>query len=635
LRGLPMQATQTQTYAAAPNPLTQGIGTVGALGSLANVFKGSSTGREGGLPSEFKSATGIKSYRKGGVSDNVEGILYDMSPKDLEDYIEETSSPIAKRLAQEVLRDKVGKAGGGIIAFQNPNEENNQGVVKEDPEMVRQAYVEAVKLQAANNPSVEAKKEFPTSVGPVNVGPTNIPSLDKVIANRQLGLPKDFPPELSYEADKARSEFQQRVIEQGGQLKPTTKFTGKSVVPMTDAQRMTGFRAALDQVSDTRTKEQIIADANKQNARVQTDPDLSKEDKARLQRRHDEGIAIVKADPNIGAKPPAVAPGGIKTVAPAGGPAAAAPNTKLEFPTTGIPALDQYFKNVLEKASKPPETVEEEIAKKEKYLGPDDSVQKERARLMSAKSNIQDEKYREFNMNAALFFAEMATKPGNVAFAALTALKNTIPTFVASDKEKGKLFREIDKGLTDLDKAARLEKSGNYDAAREIIAKRSKTLLDEVAKPIAFFQAENVAKIGLEGDRLKAKTQDATNRKQYAVSLRSDQELLRKIEDEAKKSIDYSVYTANKSYLIKNPNKKGTEEYKQKEDAVKKYEDDLETRTRPIREQINLYRKELGLDSSVDGERKKDTANNKLTMDGYVFPDQKSLDAYKAAKAKG
>ena len=392
LRGLPMQATQTQTYAAAPNPLTQGIGTVGALGSLANVFKGSSTGREGGLPSEFKPATGIKSYRGGGVSDNVEGILYDMSPNDLEEYIKETSSPIAKRLAQEVLRDKVGKAGGGIIAFANPNEENNQGVVKEDPEMVRQAYVEAAKLQAANNPPIEAKKEFPTSVGPVNVGPTNIPSLDKVIANRQLGLPKDFPPELSYEADKARSEFQQRVIEQGGQLKPTTKFTGKSVVPMTDAQRMTGFRAALDQVSDTRTKEQIIADANKQNARVQTDPDLSKEDKARLQRRHDEGIAIVKADPNIGAKPPAVAPSGIKTVAPAGGPVAAAtPGAKSGFPSTGNPEVDQYFKNVLEKASKPPETEEEEIAKKEKYLGPDEYTPKERARLMAAKSNRQDE----------------------------------------------------------------------------------------------------------------------------------------------------------------------------------------------------------------------------------------------------
>jgi hypothetical protein len=359
---------------------------------------------------------------------------------------------------------------------------------------------------------------------------------------------------------------------------------------------------------------------------------LSKEDKARLQRRHDEGIAIVKADPNIGAKPPAVAPGGIKTVAPAGGPAAAAPNTKLEFPTTGIPALDQYFKNVLEKASKPPETVEEEIAKKEKYLGPDDSVQKERARLMSAKSNIQDEKYREFNMNAALFFAEMATKPGSVAFAALTALKNTIPTFVASDKEKGKLFREIDKGLTDLDKAARLEKSGNYDAAREIIAKRAKTLLDEVAKPIAFFQAKYTADKNLEGDKIKAKTQDTTNRKQYAASLRSDQELLRKIEDEAKKSTDYSVYTANKNYLANNLNKKDTEEYKRKEDVVKKYEDDLETRTRPIREQINFYRKELGL---LNEGSKKDTADNKLTMDGYVFPDQKSLDAYKAAKAKG
>jgi hypothetical protein len=226
----------------------------------------------------------------------------------------------------------------------------------------------------------------------------------------------------------------------------------------------------------------------------------------------------------------------------------------------------------------------------------------------------------------------MATKPGNVAFAALTALKNTIPTFVASDKEKGKLFREIDKGLTDLDKAARLEKSGNYDAAREIIAKRAKTLLDEVAKPIAFFQAKYTTDKNLEGDKIKAKTQDTTNRKQYAASLRSDQELLRKIEDEAKKSIDYPVYTANKNYLEKNLNKKDTEDYKQKEAAVKKYETDFETRTGPIKEQINFYRKELGL---LKEGSKKDTADNKLTMDGYVFPDQKSLDAYKAAKAKG
>jgi hypothetical protein len=115
LRGLPMQSATTNQYVAAPNALTQGIGTVGALGSLGRVFQG---GKEGGLPSEFKPTTGIKSYREGGISNNVEGILYDMSPDELQDYIKESSSPIAKRLAEKVLRDKVGKASGGIIAFQ-------------------------------------------------------------------------------------------------------------------------------------------------------------------------------------------------------------------------------------------------------------------------------------------------------------------------------------------------------------------------------------------------------------------------------------------------------------------------------------------------------------------------------------
>ena len=622
LRGLPMQATQTQTYAAAPNPLTQGIGTVGALGSLANVFKGSSTGREGGLPSEFKPATGIKSYDVGG---GVKGKLYDMEPDDLRDYIKETSSPIAKRLAEEVLRDKVGKASGGIIAFKEPNEENNQGLVKSNLPTFAQDTLALPKgdlpVQREENQSERTMREY----------------RERIAAEEAKG-PKLFERFKNYLSESQKASGA-RALDYSTPRVLTDPSAAVAPAPNPNAVVKDAVPA-----SDMRTKDQIIADANKQNAGVQADPNLSKEDKARLQKRHDEGVAIVKANPNIGVKPPAPAPAGIKTVAPAGGPVAAAPDTKLEFPTTGNPALDKYFKDVLEKASKPPETVEEEIAKKEKYLGPDDSVQKERARLMAAKSNIRDEKFREFNMNAALFFAEMATKPGNVAFAALTALKNTIPTFIASDKEKGKLFREIDKGLVDLDKAARLEKSGDYDKAREIIAKRSKTLDEKIARPIAFFQAENVAKIGergkikaaeigLEGDRLKAKTQTDINRKQYAAGLESDQKLLQKIETDTEKTTEHAVYLGNKRY-VNDPKNKDAKDFAAKQQNVKDYETKYEEKTRPIREQINFYRKELGLVNPVGGEGKKDTANNKLTMDGYVFPDQTSLDLYKAAKAK-
>ena len=607
LRGLPMQATQTQTYAAAPNPLTQGIGTVGALGSLANVFKGSSTsGREGGLPSEFKPATGIKSYS---VGSQVKGKLYDMSLGELRDYIKETSSPIAKELAEEVLRDKVGKASGGIIAFQNRGE-------VEDPEMVRQAYIDAAKLQATNNPPVEIKKEFPTSVGPVNVGPTNIPSLDTVIANRQLGLPKDFPSELSYEADKARSEFQQRVIEQGGQLKPTTKFTGKSAVPMTDEQRMTGFRAALEPASDMRTKEQIIADANKQNAGVQADPNLSKEDKARLQKRHNEGVAIVKADPNIGVKPPAAAPSA----------AAPAPAGITTIGKSNLPAMEQI------------PSVSEILQQQAQYMGttPMSKENQERqAQLMAEKANAKAEASRQTYMRMAEFFASWGSTPGSTINAGLTALKAKMPSFISDDKEQKKIIKDINNSMYELNKADRAEKAGNFKEAAEIRNKAAIVAERKYGHELTFRASEISSAATVQSALIRQKSEKSVNDRQYAVSLRSDQDLLRKIEQDWNKELEGTTYKGDKVFLSKPENEtKDPEKWAAAKSRVKTKDDELEAKTRPIREQINFYRKELGLVNPVGGEGKKDTANNKLTMDGYVFPDQTSLEAYKAAKAK-
>lgn len=113
LRGLPMQSATTQQYVAAPNALTQGIGTIGALGSLGNVFRG---GKEGGLPSEFKA--GIKSFDVGG---EVESKLYDMDEEGLQRYIQTTTSDTARKMARRILREKTtpGMASGGIVAFSN------------------------------------------------------------------------------------------------------------------------------------------------------------------------------------------------------------------------------------------------------------------------------------------------------------------------------------------------------------------------------------------------------------------------------------------------------------------------------------------------------------------------------------
>ena len=143
LRGLPMQASTTNQYVAAPNSVTQAIGAVGAGTSLYNAMKGA----EGGLPSEFKQS-GIMSYAEGGQTDSkmdtiaklatiakdtgnlpslsysvgggIKSKLYDMDQEALQEEIKNSDSPALKRMAQAILNEKksgAALAGGGIIAF--------------------------------------------------------------------------------------------------------------------------------------------------------------------------------------------------------------------------------------------------------------------------------------------------------------------------------------------------------------------------------------------------------------------------------------------------------------------------------------------------------------------------------------
>ena len=104
LRGLPMQASSTQQYQAAPNQLSQAIGAAGAGASIYNAMKPGPGGAAGGLPSEFKYAKGgIMSYDMGG---EVEGQLENMDEKGLAEQARESSSPSIRRMAQRILRER-------------------------------------------------------------------------------------------------------------------------------------------------------------------------------------------------------------------------------------------------------------------------------------------------------------------------------------------------------------------------------------------------------------------------------------------------------------------------------------------------------------------------------------------------
>jgi hypothetical protein len=132
LRGLPMQASTTNQYAASPNPLSQAVGTIGAGASMYNAMRPG--GAAGGLPSEFKYAKGggIMSYDMGG---EVESQLENMDEKGLASQAKESSSPTIRKMAQRILRERQmgnqpkapGMRSGGIIAFKTGGGANEEG----------------------------------------------------------------------------------------------------------------------------------------------------------------------------------------------------------------------------------------------------------------------------------------------------------------------------------------------------------------------------------------------------------------------------------------------------------------------------------------------------------------------------
>ena len=136
LRGLPMQASTTNQYAASPNPLSQAIGTIGAGTSIYNAYNPAPRGAAGGEVKGYAKG-GIMSYDMGG---EVESQLESMDEKSLQEQAKESSSPSIRKMAQRLLRERQmskpqgasamgvqyqaaqpqmpGLRGGGIIAFQ-------------------------------------------------------------------------------------------------------------------------------------------------------------------------------------------------------------------------------------------------------------------------------------------------------------------------------------------------------------------------------------------------------------------------------------------------------------------------------------------------------------------------------------
>jgi hypothetical protein len=100
LRGLPMQASTTNQYAASPNPVSQAVGTIGAGASIYNAM--APRGAAGGEVKGYAKG-GIMSYDMGG---EVESQLENMDEKGLQAQARESSSPTIRKMAQRMLRER-------------------------------------------------------------------------------------------------------------------------------------------------------------------------------------------------------------------------------------------------------------------------------------------------------------------------------------------------------------------------------------------------------------------------------------------------------------------------------------------------------------------------------------------------
>ena len=101
LRGLPMQASTTNQYAASPNPMSTAIGTIGAGASMYNAYNPPRSAAGGEVKGYAKG--GIMSYDMGG---EVESQLENMDEKGLQAQAKESSSPSIRRMAQRLLRER-------------------------------------------------------------------------------------------------------------------------------------------------------------------------------------------------------------------------------------------------------------------------------------------------------------------------------------------------------------------------------------------------------------------------------------------------------------------------------------------------------------------------------------------------
>jgi hypothetical protein len=434
LRGLPMQSQTTNQYVAAPNPITQGIGLAGAGASIYNALGGSGAGKKAGGVIGMASG-GIAGYNVGG---SIRAKLEMMSPKDLQEY--KSESPSVQDMVEEILRDKTGRAGGGIIAFANGTEDT----------------VGADARAAEGNRLLSGYEQEVA---------------DRSAAKFNFGEPKKVVPATPVRAAEAPVE------------RANPEMVRQAYIDAAKAQAANQPPAATPTPTPTPTPARPAV-----SNRMPVQPNGSDVPMVLGSPEHRASLAVENAVPVNPKSIVAAAPESVKA-APAAVPVAPVP-TKPAAPVQAAPARPNAPASGDPFGIAPPvdpdagKSIADLIKQKETYMGPNAGNQEARAGMMAERANAKDEARRATALRMAEFFGAWGSTPGTTIVAGLNALKNKVPDFISDMKEEAKVRRAIDKDIAELDKIDRLEKSGNWDEAAKRKDKLSKEAQDTWAKKV-------------------------------------------------------------------------------------------------------------------------------------------------------
>lgn len=516
IRGLPMQASTTQQYQAQANPITQGIGMAGSVASLYNAYNPRG-GAEGGLPSEFKYASGgITSVPRYDIGGAVQSQLMNMDDQSLAREAKESPSPEIKRMAQAILKQRqagmnagnvpqsqpdasnvdynANYAGGGIIAFQTGNQVKSTLAGDTADELLSQLN--------ATDQEIRQRSELRAA---------------SAVDDRQVRTPEQYRAEVPPNpyADNENLSLTERMANTRNRIRSRTD---PSFVPVSDNTPSPALAAAVA-AADTTPVPTGIASVR----RSPREAELAAARDYQAPPASAPSPAAITSLPAASPRSPRAAElaAARNSQAPQAGPATpsqagpAAPSSTPTVPKTGIPTVPQTATAAPEvdplagaeaEAKRATEEGKKSIADRIKEnqearaalgLDKNEAQSAYMKSIMDQKADIKAEAERNKHLRLAEFFASWGSTPGNTLVAGMTALKNKIPDMIADVKEQRKAMGEADKVLYELGQAKRKEDLGQFDEA----AKQK-----DKAAELAMHLNTNLttAKAGLAGHKISA-----------------------------------------------------------------------------------------------------------------------------------